>query len=402
MAAYVSVVIPVFNLWNMTKDCLLSLAQNSPLNLIEVIVVDNASSDETQAELEKLKTLFKHFKYIRNEENLGFAKASNQGAKLASGKFLFFLNNDTILTKNWLPPLLDALASDEKLAGVGPLLLYENNHVQHLGVTFSQDGVKHLYQFFPASHKLVAKRRYFRTITAAAFLISKELFFSVNGFFEEYKNGFEDIDLCLQLNQKGYYFSCIAESIVYHLESRTPGRKSNEIHNSNILKLRQQSNIYYDLYEFVMADDLRCELTHDLNVCVQVGLREEFLLNKSYAKCNSISELYTAIIENPLWLSGYEKLASLFDEQKMYGELAVIRNMQSGFFYHTEFLEKLSYALEKINELESLQAVQKVIAQRNSEQSVASSIVKAHLANAIHKKNSCAQEVFSNWLKKYS
>ena len=103
----VSVIIPVFNNWELTRQCLSSLAENSPADL-EVIVVDNGSTDETATGLEPLgQTLFeKHFRRIRFEENRNFAPACNAGAQAAHSEFLFFLNNDTIIRPGWLPPLL--------------------------------------------------------------------------------------------------------------------------------------------------------------------------------------------------------------------------------------------------------------------------------------------------------
>lgn len=94
----VSVIIPVFNNWELTRQCLSSLAENSPADL-EVIVVDNGSTDETATGLEPLgQTLFeKHFRRIRFEENRNFAPACNAGAQAAHSEFLFSSTMSTII-----------------------------------------------------------------------------------------------------------------------------------------------------------------------------------------------------------------------------------------------------------------------------------------------------------------
>ena len=110
----VSVIIPAWNLWQMTAACLRSLATHSAGQDLEVLVVDNGSTDATVGELEPLgQSLWgAGFKALRLPENLGFAKACNLGAHAAAGDLLFFLNNDTTCTPGWLPPLRAAGASN--------------------------------------------------------------------------------------------------------------------------------------------------------------------------------------------------------------------------------------------------------------------------------------------------
>ena len=110
-AARVSVIIPAWNLWDMTAACLRSLAEHTHGENIEVVVVDNGSTDATATELDPLgKALFgSDFRPVRLPENQGFAKGCNAGAAASDGELLFFLNNDTTMTPNWLPPLRQAL-----------------------------------------------------------------------------------------------------------------------------------------------------------------------------------------------------------------------------------------------------------------------------------------------------
>ena len=235
-----SVIIPVFNKWTLTRNCLASLREHTRGYTFEVIVLDNASCDETATELEPYgKSLFgSYFTAIVFSENQNFGPACNAGAVVAKAPLLLFLNNDTVLTPGWAAPLLEALVNDASLGAVGPLLLYGNGTVQHLGVTYSPLGTRHLYMRFPGNHPLIHTRRNLQFITAACMLMPKTLFVTCGQFFKGYRNGFEDTELCIHIRRQGKRLGCITSSTVYHLESQTPGRKDSEAANGELLQQR--------------------------------------------------------------------------------------------------------------------------------------------------------------------
>lgn len=106
-----SIIIPVFNKWNFTKACLEDLSQLSDDH--EIIIVDNASSDETNEQIMALSNtphLYYKLSYFRNDENLGFAKACNKGYQIARSDNVLFLNNDIRVKsnhENWTQALID-------------------------------------------------------------------------------------------------------------------------------------------------------------------------------------------------------------------------------------------------------------------------------------------------------
>ena len=204
-APLVSVIIPVWNLWDMTEPCLRSLAEHSAGENMEVVVVDNHSTDATVSELEPLgEALFgAAFTAVRMAENVGFARGCNAGAQAASGDLLFFLNNDTTLTPGWLPPLR-AVMADPRIGAAGPLLLYPDGTVQHCGIYVNPfNAVGHLYEHLPGKFAAARKPHPLQAITGAALMLRKAQFDACCGFHEGFRNGFEDIDLCFALRAQG-------------------------------------------------------------------------------------------------------------------------------------------------------------------------------------------------------
>ncbi len=222
-----SIIIPTWNRVELTRQCLTALASNTTNTSFEVIIVDNGSTDGTQ---EFLPTLGGDVQLILNKENLGFAKACNQGARAARGKYLVFLNNDTIPQLGWLSSLVSEVDAHLEVGIVGSKLLYPDGTIQHAGVVRDCQHFLpyHIYKSFAHSHPAVNQRREFQIVTAACLLIRRSLFEEVGGFDEEYVNGFEDADLCLKVRERGYMVVYQPRSIVVHLESQTRGRKSHE------------------------------------------------------------------------------------------------------------------------------------------------------------------------------
>src|SRR5688500_15775953 len=129
-----SIIIPVWNRVDLTEQCLVWLAAVTRGCEYEVIIVDNGSTDKTP---EFLATLSGDVRIVRNEENLGFAAACNQGAKLAQGGFVIFLNNDTLPLEGWLLALVEEAKRSPDIAVVGSRLRYADGTIQHCGAAFS-------------------------------------------------------------------------------------------------------------------------------------------------------------------------------------------------------------------------------------------------------------------------
>jgi len=219
----VSIVIPVFNKVDYTRKCLEMIAQNTPAGVCEIIVIDNASTDETKSLLSNLKDCVK---YIENERNLGYAKANNQAARIAAGKYLLFLNNDTEVLPSWLEPLVKIMDERSEIGIAAPKLIYPNGTIQHCGkvwrnVTGHDSHPEHLYLCEPGNSVYVNNSREFSMVTGACIIVRRDEFVDVGMFDENYENGWEDDDLCYAFTSKGRRIFYCAESTVIHHENVT-------------------------------------------------------------------------------------------------------------------------------------------------------------------------------------
>jgi len=232
VAPQVSIVIPAFNNLALTKACLNSLIETPCTIPFEIIVVDNASTDgsvEFLREREKTGAI----RLITNPSNEGFARACNQGAQAARGPLLLFLNNDTRVTPRWLESMVEASARPQ-VGIVGAKLLYANDRIQHAGIGFINGIPDHPHRNAAADAPEVNQFRELDMVTGACFLIHRDLHLKLAGFDETYRNGVEDIDLCLRARAAGWKVVYEPRTAVYHLEGQSAGRFSHVNENLKI------------------------------------------------------------------------------------------------------------------------------------------------------------------------
>jgi GT2 family glycosyltransferase/lipopolysaccharide biosynthesis protein len=239
----VSIIIPVYNKVEYTRQCLEALIKNTPYDLYEVIIIDNASTDETHEFLTQLEG---DIKIIKNETNKGFAVSCNQGAAEARSAYLLFLNNDTEPQNGWLQPLINVLDNDPAVGAVGSKLLFPDGTIQHAGVVIIEDNklldplvARHLYYQQQSNMPAANQPRTYQALTAACILIRKESFKNVGGFDEGYWNGYEDVDLCFKLQENGWELVYQPESVVIHHESKS-GIERFKSTDQNIKRLHER------------------------------------------------------------------------------------------------------------------------------------------------------------------
>jgi len=217
----VSIVIPVFNQLHFTQACLASLQEHQESERFEVIVVDDCSTDATAESVAQIPGVV----YLRNESNSGFIASCNRGAEAARGKYLVFLNNDTLVKQGWLTSLLETFKEEARAGIVGSKLLYPDGRLQEAGGIIWQDASGWNYGKFDDAGK--PKYNYLREVdycSGAALMIPKALFESAGGFDSRYAPGYyEDTDLAFKVRQAGYKVLYQPLSEVIHHEGATGG-----------------------------------------------------------------------------------------------------------------------------------------------------------------------------------
>jgi GT2 family glycosyltransferase len=226
-APLVSVIVPTRNRRSLLETCVEGVRRTA-YPKVELVVVDNDSDDpDTLAYLEELAR--EGVKILRVEGPFNFSALNNFAARHAQGKLFCFLNNDVeIVDPDWLSLLVrQAVRSD--LGAIGGRLLYPDGTVQHAGVvTGVGGGAAHAHRF----QRDEDAGYFFRdrlpqrvsAVTAACLLVARDKFFAVRGFNEtDFPVAFNDVDLCLKLNAKGWQSFYEPRAILVHHESKSRG-----------------------------------------------------------------------------------------------------------------------------------------------------------------------------------
>ena len=228
----VSIIIVNYNTKELIKNCLTSIFEKTSGITFEVIVSDNGSSDGS---IEMIKSEFPQVVLIENNANLGFGKANNVGSKIAKGKYLFFLNSDTVLLNNAVKEFFDKAESEKESFILGSYL-YDNegkicNSYGSFLNPFKAILTKNIYDFYPSIlEKRVEKlkneirigdavsEKIVDFVTGADLFISQEDFSKINGFDGNIFMYCEDEDLCRMAKKNGIKVKIIKSPKIAHLE----------------------------------------------------------------------------------------------------------------------------------------------------------------------------------------
>lgn len=248
----VSIVIPVYNQFTYTYNCIDAIIKNTGDIAYEVILADDCSTDLTK----DIKTIIDNLIVVKTETNLRFLRNCNNAAKYAKGKYILFLNNDTQVQKNWLQPLVDLCEKDLKIGMVGSKLVYSDGSLQEAGGIIWKDGTGWNYgrndDAMKPEYCYVKEADY---ISGASIMIRRDLWEELGGFDELFAPAYcEDSDLAFQVRKAGYKVMYQPLSVVVHFEGKSNGTdlssgvKKYQIENN--LKLRKKWK-----HEFELLDD---------------------------------------------------------------------------------------------------------------------------------------------------
>src|SRR3989344_164823 len=221
-----SVIIVNWNTKKLLEDCLRSIFKFTKDVGFEIIIVDNGSEDGSQAMVEKK---FPQVKLIPNEDNLGFAKANNQGIKIAKVEYVLLLNSDTYLIENSFKKLVEKVDKFDDFGALGPLLLNEDRSIQQsVGyfpdlpqifwwMTFIDDlsGGTMLKPYHVDHDSFYKSEHEVDWVTGAAFFIPTKVIYKVGLLDEKIFMYGEDFEWCFRIKKSGFkvYFSPVAKIV---------------------------------------------------------------------------------------------------------------------------------------------------------------------------------------------
>lgn len=196
-----------------------------PADRLEVIVVDNASTDESVAFLQREHP---SVKLIRNSANEGFARPNNQAAAVATGTYLALLNNDMRMAPDWLKRMVEFIeASPPDVACVGSRILnWDGTTVDFIRGTMAYNGMGFQpgYQARVGTPEAEDYPDELLFACGGAMLVRKDVYLEAGGFDEDYFAYYEDVDLGWRLWVLGYRVRFCPEAVVYHRHNGTSGR----------------------------------------------------------------------------------------------------------------------------------------------------------------------------------
>lgn len=216
----VSVIVVNYNGVEHLDECFSSLLKlDYPKDLIEYILVDNGSTDQSVRYVEKN---FPHVQILRNKKNKGFAGGNNQAAKIAKGEILAFLNNDMKAHPLWLRSLVNKFitSKDDLVCVSSKILNYDGNKIDFIGGGFTPFGISFQSDFGKSIKEVESEKQDVEKELlfgcAGAMAIKKDIFLKSGGFDEDYFAYLEDVDLGWRLRIMGYRIIYVPQSVAFH------------------------------------------------------------------------------------------------------------------------------------------------------------------------------------------
>lgn len=227
-----SIVIATFNKMEYTQQCIHSIREFTQTGDYEIIIIDNNSTDGTLAWLKQQADI----RTISNSENFGFPKACNQGIEIAQGDTILLLNNDTIVTKNWLSNLLVCLYSDDNIGAVGSVT---NNISYYQTIPVDYQSIEEM-QIFAANYNQSDPAQWEERLKLIGYsmLIKKSVIDSIGMLDEQFSPGnYEDDDYSLRIRIAGYKIILCKDTFIHHYGSTS--FKENISEYSELLRTNQ-------------------------------------------------------------------------------------------------------------------------------------------------------------------
>ena len=234
----VTIVILTHNQLDCTRKCIAAIAAYTDMPF-ELIVVDNASTDETVSYLEnEVGERYPHLPLtiLRNSENLGYAAGNNLGIRHGRGDCMVVMNNDVVATPGWLERLLDCALRDPGVGIVGPMTNWASGPQRVKDIAYCPETLQGLNEFAKAFSKGNAgKSQTHWRVVGFCMLVRREVFQKIGGFDPRFGVGnFEDDDFCVRAHLAGFKAQIAQDCFVHHFGGMS--FKSSAVDYQHVLK----------------------------------------------------------------------------------------------------------------------------------------------------------------------
>ncbi len=266
----ITIIIPNYNNRQLLANLLESLKQVKTPH--DIIIVDNASSDDS---VDFIKTNYPEINLIENSTNTGFAHAVNQGIKIANTRYVFLLNNDTIVDQHALEELLKTIRKDELIFSVSSKMIQYHNPdlIDDAGDEYNIIGWTKKRGFNKSIKKYSQDSEVFSACAGAA-MYKRELFSKIGYFDEDFESYVEDVDLSFRARLMGYKSYYCANALIYHYGSASSGSQYNQFK----VRISARNNIYL-IYKNM---SLWMKIINSIFILLGIIIKYIFFSNKNF------------------------------------------------------------------------------------------------------------------------
>lgn len=253
----VSIIIVNFKTLQLTINCIESIIDTIQSISYEIIVVDNASNDNS---VEYIRQKYPEIRVVENEENFGFGKANNLGFTFAKGEFLFLLNSDTKVEEDPFPKIFNFMEThkDLSIGIIGTFLIdQQGKYVKSGGAFYS--ACKYLklalfrYAYIPTMEEVDSSKEFVLVdyVIGADMFMAKKTFEKVNGFDEKIFMYFEDVELCKRIQSIGFQSYVLkAGKIVHYVKSSSSSQFARVYNTASLMYCLQKEMNRYTFHGF--------------------------------------------------------------------------------------------------------------------------------------------------------
>lgn len=340
----VSIIVVNYNGKHYLEECFNSIYDSDyPSDKLELILVDNASKDGSY---EYVKKIFPNVRILQLDKNYGFCKPNNEGVKIARGKYVVLLNNDTVVDKKWLSELVKGVLNDKDVISCASKIFFHGrkNFINAAGGKIAINGGGFYNGYGDKDCEKYNNFEYTGFGCGAGVLVKKDFFEKIGGFDEDYFASCEENELGWKSWLFGYKVLYVPTAVMYHKLSGTFGSKSgfqpikvylitrNRLYN--ILKNFEFTNVLKGFLVSIIFDTYRAIL---------------HLLYGNFAATKSIIKAYTDFMRNFRKMIGKRKIIQenrKRSDKELY-ELGVIATLKECVVKEMEFVWSKKYEVPK-------------------------------------------------------